>query len=229
MSIVQLQHASAVRGGKAVLTDICLALEEGLTAVAGAPGSGKTTLAELACAYRRPDTGAAENRGRVHLASRHAELPEELTLRAGLRLQQGRGQSAEKPGPGQAAAGVIPAEERRRQAQERRQPLSGGTEQLMNRLGLTQAAGAKWRQLTAYQKAAGAIALALAGCPGALVCDDITAGLTDSERLRLLGILAELAEEQKLPVLLISGNEADLAFARRRFRLREGRLEEMTT
>jgi len=54
---------SASRGGRAILREITLDVEEGTTAVLGASGSGKSTLLRLLNRLADPDTGTISHRG----------------------------------------------------------------------------------------------------------------------------------------------------------------------
>jgi iron complex transport system ATP-binding protein len=57
--ILHATHITARRGGRTVLKEVSLSLQGGdVTALVGAPGSGKTTLMEICAGLRRPTQGS---------------------------------------------------------------------------------------------------------------------------------------------------------------------------
>ncbi|MGH7640717.1 MAG: ABC transporter ATP-binding protein [Candidatus Dormibacteria bacterium] len=134
-------------------------------AILGPNGAGKTTTVEILEGYRRPDLG----RVRV-LGLDPRQQGRQLRPLVGLMLQEG---------------GVYPTlkvrETLRLFASFFADPLD--QLELLERVGLSQRAGARYRQLSGGEKQRLALALALVGRPRLLFLDEPTAGMDPRARL----------------------------------------------
>ena len=64
-SYIEVKNVSKSFGGKAILQDVSLSIEQG-TAVGlvGANGSGKSVLFKILCGFEKPDRGSVYVRGK---------------------------------------------------------------------------------------------------------------------------------------------------------------------
>ena len=165
--------------------------EGGSLAIVGESGCGKTTLLRIACGLMEPD------RGSVHWAD---------GLRPQLIFQDAGSSLTPWLGIGTQVA------ERLRDQGSRRARREAAVE-LLERVGLDRrAARSLPRQLSGGQRQRAAIARALASSPRLLVCDEPVSALDASLSLRILEMLAEIRDELKVAVLIVTH---DLAAARR--------------
>ncbi|MCQ2451725.1 MAG: ABC transporter ATP-binding protein [Oscillospiraceae bacterium] len=194
---LMIEHASVNVNGKQVLQDVQMHSEGGMVFCIGAGGSGKTTLCRLACGLIEPTTGKVWMGGRMQPVSRHTAVLKELTLRQAIHMQKRLHENAE--------------------------PMR----ELAEVFEMTQLLGAHWYQLTALQKALAALLLAFSAKPDWLVCDDLSYGLSETDRVRLLAALHRAATESGTSVLWISGNERDAEAALFCYRLEDGHLKKV--
>ncbi|WP_066586178.1 ABC transporter ATP-binding protein [Cellulomonas timonensis] len=196
---VRLRGVAAGYGRVPVLTDVDLTVRPGeVVGVAGPSGSGKSTLAAVAALMHPPDAGSVQIAGqdvravgaRVPAALRRsvgwvqqeprAAMDPRLTLRRSITLPQRladwpHGSSPDPVADLAAAVGLAADLLDRRPAQ-----VSGGE----------------------LQRAAVARALGLR--PALLVCDEITAMLDAAAAAELVALVARLARERGVGVLLVS-------------------------
>ena len=164
--------------------------EGGSLAIVGESGCGKTTLLRIACGLLKPD------RGTVHWAE---------GLRPQLIFQDAGSSLTPWLSIGTQVA------ERLREEGSRRARRDAAAE-LLQRVGLDRrAARSLPRQLSGGQRQRAAIARALASAPRLLVCDEPVSALDASLSLRILEMLAEIRDELKVAVLMVTH---DLAAAR---------------
>ena len=164
--------------------------EGGSLAIVGESGCGKTTLLRMACGLLEPD------RGSVHWAE---------GLRPQLIFQDAGSSLTPWLSIGTQVAERLRGETSRR---TRRQAAV----ELLERVGLDRrAARSLPRQLSGGQRQRAAIARALATSPRLLVCDEPVSALDASLSLRILEMLAEIRDELKVAILMVTH---DLAAAR---------------
>ncbi|HEY6058165.1 MAG TPA: ABC transporter ATP-binding protein [Candidatus Limnocylindrales bacterium] len=161
--------------GRAVVDDVSLDIRRGeLFALLGPNGAGKTTTVEIIEGYRRPDAG----RVRV-LGIDPARDARALRSRIGLMLQQG---------------GVYP------QARAREilalfasfYTTPRNPDELLDLVGLRDAAGRRYKVLSGGEKQRLGLALALVGRPELVVLDEPTAGLDPAAKVSTRALIADL-------------------------------------
>lgn len=86
-SYIEVKNVSKSFGGKAILQDVSLSIEQG-TAVGlvGANGSGKSVLFKILCGFEKPDRGSVYVRGNslVKMAATSPKVWEYLSIPPGL-------------------------------------------------------------------------------------------------------------------------------------------------
>ncbi len=146
-----------------------------LVAILGPNGAGKTTTVEILEGYRRPDQGQVSV-----LGLDPARDGRQLRPLVGLMLQDG---------------GIYPTLKVRESvvlfASFFLDPSDPG--ELLERVGLTERAGTRFRQLSGGEKQRLSLALALVGRPQVLFLDEPTAGMDPRARL----LTWEIVEEAK--------------------------------
>jgi ABC-2 type transport system ATP-binding protein len=147
-----------------------------LVAVLGPNGAGKTTTVELLLGLHRPDAGRARVLGLDPAANGR------LHTMVGALLQDGA-----------VPAGLRAREAVRLHAAFHADPAD--PDELLERLGLTPAAGRTFRHLSTGQKRRLLLALALVGRPRVLFLDEPTAGLDPAARATTWALVRELAAD----------------------------------
>lgn len=164
--------------------------EGGSLAIVGESGCGKTTLLRMACGLLEPD------RGSVHWVE---------GLQPQLIFQDAGSSLTPWLSIGTQVAERLRGEGSRRARRE-------ASVELLERVGLDRrAAGSLPRQLSGGQRQRAAIARALASSPRLLVCDEPVSALDASLSLRILEMLAEIRDELRVAILMVTH---DLAAAR---------------
>lgn len=133
-------------------------------ALLGPNGAGKTTTVECIEGFRQPDEGSVRVLGYDPIAERTELIP-----RLGVMLQEG--------GTYQAAS---PREMLRLYARFYAEPLD--PEDLLERVGLANQSGQRFRTLSGGQKQRLNLALALVGRPEVILLDEPTAGMDPQAR-----------------------------------------------
>ncbi|GJQ31074.1 MAG: ABC transporter ATP-binding protein [Phycisphaerae bacterium] len=194
-----------------------LAIEEpGYYAIMGQSGSGKSTLLHLLAALDTPDAGE------IWLGSRglHALSEKEATLlrrrELGVVFQQfnliptlSARENVELPG---ALAGESP------------RVLRARSEELLERLGLKDRGDHRPDSLSGGEQQRVAIARALLFAPPILLADEPTGNLDAASSERLWTLLAEIARERNMLVLMVTHEPAAAVHCRRIFVLQDGRV-----
>jgi ABC-2 type transport system ATP-binding protein len=154
------------RYGRTVAVDgLDLSVDRGQTlALLGPNGAGKTTTVECCEGYRRPDEGEVRVLGLDPRRDASSLRP-----RVGLMLQEGGVYPVARP-----------AEVLRLFAAYHRDPLD--PDDLLDRVGLTDAARTRFRDLSGGQKQRLSLALAVVGRPEVVFLDEPTAGLDPAAR-----------------------------------------------
>ena len=77
-SYIEVKNVSKSFGGKAILQDVSLSIEQGTTVgLVGANGSGKSVLFKILCGFEKPDRGSVYVRGK-QLGKNGRDFPESL-------------------------------------------------------------------------------------------------------------------------------------------------------
>ncbi len=152
-------------GDTVAVDDLHLEVSAGETlALLGPNGAGKTTTIECCEGFRRPTSGTVRVLGRDPVRDASALRP-----RVGLMLQEGG-----------VYPMATPQEVLRLFARFHADPLD--PDQLLERVGLATARGARFRDLSGGQKQRLSLALALVGRPELVFLDEPTAGLDPAAR-----------------------------------------------
>ena len=164
--------------------------EGGSVAIVGESGCGKTTLLRIACGLLEPDRGSVKWADGLR--------PQLIFQDAGSSLTPW------------LSIGTQVAE--RLRSEGSRQARREAAVELLERVGLDRrAAKSLPRQLSGGQRQRAAIARALASAPRLLVCDEPVSALDASLSLRILEMLAEIRDQLRVAVLMVTH---DLAAAR---------------
>jgi ABC-type lipoprotein export system ATPase subunit len=224
-SLVDLRDVFVVHpsedGGVAALRGLTLDVEQGeICVVLGPSGAGKSTLVHVVAGLERPSAGlalvdgldvgaasasaVARHRARVvGYADQHywRALSADLTAEELVGLPLGlRGTS--RP-------------ERERRARE-----------LLERVGLLDRATARPGELSGGEQQRIALCAAVAHSPRLLVADEPTGELDEATAAGVLGLLAELAQDEGAAALVVSHDPSSAAIADRVVHVRDGRIGE---
>jgi putative ABC transport system ATP-binding protein len=205
-------------GAVEALRGVTLSIAEpGFYAVMGPSGSGKSTLLHLLAALDKPDTGSIELSGQRIDALGEREATLFRRTRIGIVFQQFNliptltaKENVELPG---LLNGDAPAE------------LSRRSNQLLERLGVLHRAGHRPDALSGGEQQRVAIARALLYQPTVLFADEPTGNLDSASSSRLWCLLAELAKEREMLVVMVTHEPAAAAYCRRVFVLQDGVLK----
>jgi ABC-2 type transport system ATP-binding protein len=164
-------------GGRRVVDELSFAVPAGaVCALLGPNGAGKTTTVECIEGFRRPEAGRVRVLDLDPVTDRDA-----LVARMGVMLQEG--------GAYQAAS---PVEMLRLYARFHADPAN--VDELLAMVGLTEAAGQRFRSLSGGQKQRLNLALALVGRPDVVLLDEPTAGMDPQARQATWRMIRELRE-----------------------------------
>jgi len=179
------------------LQGLDLTIERGeCTAIIGASGSGKSTLMNILGGLDRPSAGRALVEGKDLLRLSNAQLDRYRRDMVGFVWQQ-------------VSRNLLPymtAEEN----VEMPMLLSGAkqrkarTRELLARVGLDHRRGHKLSQLSGGEQQRTAIAVALANTPKLLLADEPTGELDTQTSRAIFALFRELAEQDKITVLIVS-------------------------
>jgi ABC-2 type transport system ATP-binding protein len=152
-------------------------------AILGPNGAGKTTTVEMCEGYRRPDAGTVRVLGLDPVADATALRP-----RVGVMLQGGGGY------PGAKAGEML-----RLLAAYAARPMDPAD--LLERVGLTAAAGTAYKRLSGGQKQRLSLAMAVVGRPELVFLDEPTAGLDPQARHATWDLVRQLRADGVTVVL----------------------------
>jgi zinc transport system ATP-binding protein len=185
----------AYRGGPRVLEDVSLAVGRGaFVGIAGPNGGGKTTLLRLVLGLERPAAGqvrlfgaAPGSRGvpRIGYVSQRAQLASGTPVTVREIVEAGR---LAVRGP----LGPLRADDR------------AAVARALERVGLSDRAGAPLRTLSGGMQQRAFIARALAAEPALLALDEPTTGVDAASQEALATLLAELRAELGVTILYVS-------------------------
>ena len=194
-----------------------LSIEEpGFYAIMGASGSGKSTLLHLMAGLDAPDSGEIHVAGLRVDSMTERELTRFRRERMGIVFQQFNliptmtaRQNVELPG---MLAGRNGAE------------LAGRVEELLERLGIAERAEHRPEAMSGGEQQRVAIARALLFAPPVLFADEPTGNLDSRSSEGLWSLLAELAADHEMTVIMVTHEPAAAAHCRRAFLLQDGRV-----
>jgi ABC-2 type transport system ATP-binding protein len=184
MPAIQVYELRKAYGPRQAVKGISFTMEPGeIFALLGPNGAGKTTTIEILEGYRRPDGGKVS----VLNLDPIGDGPR-LKARIGVMLQE----------PGLYPT-ITPREALELFAHF--YPRARRPGELLDLVGLAEAAGTRYRQLSGGQKKRLALALALVGYPELVFLDEPTAGL-DPQARRITGELIQGLKGDGISVLL---------------------------
>lgn len=198
------------------LADVALEVEAGdFVAVWGGSRSGKTTLLRVAAGIETPDAGrVAFDGGNLAALSRRARARLLLTD-IGCVWQTGR----ITRGLSVLDHVALPRFRQHGHAQARRE-----AHDVLKRVGVPQAASARWHELTDGERTRVALAHALIRRPRLLLADEPTASLNMIEREQVLSVLRSVAEEAGVAIVMTAPDAPNLLQSHRLMSLDGGRL-----
>jgi len=198
------------------LAGVGLEVEAGdFVAIWGAIRSGKTTLLRVAAGIEAPDGGRVAFDGR-DLAARTRRARARLLLTdIGCVWQTGR----ITRGLSVLDHVALPRFKQSSHAQAR-----GEAHDMLDRVGIPQAAGARWHELTDGERTRVALAHALIRRPRLLLADEPTANLNMIEREQVLGVLRSVADEAGVAIVMTAPDAPNLLQSHRLMSLDGGRL-----
>lgn len=196
MALLAVEHVGVRFGGLLALDDVELQVEPGrITGLIGPNGAGKTTLFNIICGLQPP------TRGRVTFDGRDITgVPPNRRAHLGI----GRTfQRLEIFGSLSVRDNVMVAAEARRQWS--RQWLNPGrvADELLERVGVLEMADEPAGALPTGTARLVELARALAGAPKALLLDEPSSGLDESESKVLGDLLTSLVRDDGLAILLV--------------------------
>lgn len=189
--------------------DVSLAIGRGRSlAVTGPSGSGKSSLLAVAATLVRPDAGRVwlETRdGAVDLAAVDARRGAELRRREiGIVFQQANlieSLTAREQLEAMAWLGARPSRARRRRARDR-------ADDLLDMVGLGDAAGRSVGALSGGQRQRVAVARALMSGPSLLLADEPTSALDSASGRVVMDLLLDTARELDVALMLVTHDAA---------------------
>lgn len=188
----------------------------GFFAIMGASGSGKSTLMHLLGALDKPDQGEMHVSGHALHTMSERELTRFRRHEIGIVFQQFNliptltaRENVELPG---MLAG------------DREATLRARSAELLAALGVSDRSGHRPDALSGGEQQRVAIARALLYSPRVLLADEPTGNLDSASSEKLWDLLASLAREQEMTVLMVTHEPAAAVHCEKIFVLRDGRM-----
>lgn len=195
---VQFDSVVVSRGQREILRGISWQVEAGeFAALLGPNGSGKSTMARVMMGY------LWATKGHVSVIGRRFGETNLADLREIVRLVQPNGQFDLEPTLSvreairTGIAGTLGAYRPATPQQEAR------VDELIERVGLTRAAGGRYGELSTGERVRALVARGLVNKPAVLILDEPTSGLDVRGREELLAVLEDLATEADRPALIM--------------------------
>lgn len=206
-------------GGSAVqaLRGVDLDIDEpGFYAIMGRSGSGKTTLLHLLAALDRPDSGSIQLNGRAveTLNDRQATLFRRKQL--GIVFQQFNLISTLTAKENVELPGLLAGEDEKW--------LADRAMSLLEELGVADRAKHRPDALSGGEQQRVAIARAILFSPPIVLADEPTGALDSASADLLWKLLADLAAEKEITVLMVTHEAAAATHCRRVFAMNDGRV-----
>jgi ABC-type lipoprotein export system ATPase subunit len=198
------------------LDEVSIDVEPGdFVAIWGGSRSGKTTLLRLAAGIEAPDAGAVRYESR-DLASLSRRQRARLLLHdIGCVWQTGR----ITRGLSVLDHVALPRFRGRSHAQARSEAHA-----LLDRVGVPQAASARWHELSDGERTRVALAHALIRRPKLLLADEPTSNLNMIEREQVLSVLRSIADEAGVAIVMTAPDAPNLMQSHRLMSLDRGTL-----
>jgi putative ABC transport system ATP-binding protein len=198
------------------LDDIWLDVRRGdFVAIWGGSRSGKTTLLRVAAGIEAPDAGAVLYEGRELGALSRRHRARLLLDEIGCVWQTGR----ITRGLSVLDHVALPRFKGRTHAQAR-----GDAHDVLERVGVPQAASARWHELSDGERTRVALAHALIRRPKLLLADEPTANLNMIEREQVLAVLRSIADDAGVAIVMTAPDAPTLLQSDRMMSLDGGRL-----
>jgi len=213
-------HKSYSLGGESVaaLQGVDLRIEvPGFYAIMGQSGSGKSTLLHLLATLDRPDQGEIYLAGRAihNLSERDATIFRRRNV--GIVFQQFNLIPTLTARENVELPGML--------ASESSTSLATRSKELMERLGIWQRQSHRPDALSGGEQQRVAIARSLLFSPPILLADEPTGNLDSASSERLWSLLAEIAREQHMLVVMVTHEPAAAAHCARAFVLADGKVK----
>jgi putative ABC transport system ATP-binding protein len=187
----------------------------GFYAIMGASGSGKSTLLHLLGALDQPDRGEVFVSGKALHAMSERELTEFRRREMGIVFQQFNLIPTLTAQENVELPGVL--------AGERNGILRGRSTELLRALGVADRAGHRPDALSGGEQQRVAIARSLLFAPRVLLADEPTGNLDSASSEKLWQLLADLASDHEMTVLMVTHEPAAAAVCGQVFVLSDGR------
>jgi len=198
------------------LSGIALELGAGdFVAVWGASRSGKTTLLRIAAGIEGPDAGRVAFDGHDLATLSRRDRARLLLTEIGCVWQTGR----ITRGLSVLDHVALPRFKQHGHARARRE-----AHDMLERVGVPQAASARWHELTDGERTRVALAHALIRRPRLLLADEPTASLNLIEREQVLGVLRSVADEAGVAIVMTAPDAPTTLQSHRLMSLDGGRL-----
>jgi ABC-type multidrug transport system ATPase subunit len=184
---IDIDHLNKVyRGGVHALTDIDLAIPNGMFGLLGPNGAGKTTLMRILAGILRPTSGTIQvgehdgntERGRTAIKRILGYLPQDLGVYPDLSAREFLDY-----------VGILKGLDERTVRRQR-------VEELLELVSLSDVASRKLKTFSGGMKRRVGIAQALLNDPQLLIVDEPTAGLDPEERIRFRNLLSDLGGDR---------------------------------
>ncbi len=184
--MISISHLRKSYGDTVAVDDVSLEVAEGeVLGILGPNGAGKTTTVECVAGLRVPDSGTVRVAGLDPHADRDA-----LTALLGVQLQESRLQPKITVSEAMQLWSALYAD-----------PVPWTD--LVERLGLAEHTGSKFRDLSGGQQQRLSIALALVGRPRVVILDELSTGLDPRARRDVWEIVRDLRSDG-VTVLLVT-------------------------
>lgn len=180
---ITIEHLNKVyRGGVCAITDLNLAIPNGMYGLLGPNGAGKTTLMRILAGILRPTSGSIQvgehngntERGRTAIKRILGYLPQDLGMYPDLSAREFLDY-----------VGILKGMDERKARQQR-------VEELLELVSLSAVANRKLKTFSGGMKRRVGIAQALLNDPKLLIVDEPTSGLDPEERIRFRNLLSDL-------------------------------------
>lgn len=186
----------------------------GFYAIMGQSGSGKSTLLHLLASLDRPDSGTISIAGRSVEKLNDKEATEFRRREIGIVFQQFNLIPTLTALENVELPGLLAGEDKRTRALE-----------LLEQFGLSDRAGHRPDSMSGGEQQRVAIARSLLFSPPVIFADEPTGNLDSANSAKLWALLADLAKQQKITVVMVTHEPAAAAFTDEVFVLADGKFK----